>query len=295
MAAAPGVAAPGAGRAQRLHAAGGRAIRHRRAAVGRGAAGRARAGAAGAAAAGRAGGAARAWRRRGSWWRASCANARRTRISRLRQRVAAGPGGGVVLARADLGPDRRGEVDRSRPGHGKTRVLATAARAWGGPVFGTATSQNATNELRNAGVRVAANTTRLLADLDAIPPGSLIEVDEGSMRVPGPPGRAGGARGAERLQAGAGRGSGAARRRGRRRRDDAAGATGSDVRAVWPSRSGARSWEREPRCGCGAGATARDDYDQHGRIRGRPARAAPWTRRGTCLRGQLPGRGGTSC
>ena len=48
-------------------------------------------------------------------------------------------------------------------------------------MFGTATSQNATNELRNAGVRVAANTTRLLADLDVIPPGSLIEVDEGSM------------------------------------------------------------------------------------------------------------------
>jgi hypothetical protein len=64
-------------------------------------------------------------------------------------------------------------------GTGKTHVLATAARAWNGPVFGTATSQNATNEHRNAGVRVAANTTRLLADLDAIPPGSLIEVDEG--------------------------------------------------------------------------------------------------------------------
>ena len=66
-------------------------------------------------------------------------------------------------------------------GTGKTRVLAAAARAWGGPVFGTATSQNATNELRNAGVRVAANTTRLLADLTAIAPGSLIMVDEGSM------------------------------------------------------------------------------------------------------------------
>ena len=66
-------------------------------------------------------------------------------------------------------------------GTGKTWVLAAAARAWGGPVFGTATSQNATNELRRAGVRVVANTTRLLADLAAIPPGSLIEVDEGSM------------------------------------------------------------------------------------------------------------------
>ena len=48
-------------------------------------------------------------------------------------------------------------------------------------MFGTATSQNAANELRAAGVRVTANTTRLLADIDAIPPGSLIEVDEGSM------------------------------------------------------------------------------------------------------------------
>ena len=73
------------------------------------------------------------------------------------------------------------EVVTGPAGTGKTRVLAAAARAWGGPVFGTATSQNATNELRNAGVRVAANTTRLLADLAAIPPGSLIEVDEGSM------------------------------------------------------------------------------------------------------------------
>ena len=73
------------------------------------------------------------------------------------------------------------EVVTGPAGTGKTRVLATAARAWGGPVSGTATSQHATNELRNAGVRVAANTTRLLADLDSIPPGSLIEVDEGSM------------------------------------------------------------------------------------------------------------------
>jgi hypothetical protein len=68
-------------------------------------------------------------------------------------------------------------------GTGKTRVLATAARIWDGPVFGTATSQNATNELRQAGIRIAANTTRLLADLQhgRIPPGSLILADEGSM------------------------------------------------------------------------------------------------------------------
>ncbi len=70
-------------------------------------------------------------------------------------------------------------------GTGKTWVLATAASAWDGPVFGTATSQNATNELRAAGVHVAANTTRLLADLaeGRIPPGSLILADEGSMIV----------------------------------------------------------------------------------------------------------------
>ena len=50
-------------------------------------------------------------------------------------------------------------------------------------MFGTATSQNATNELRAAGVQVAANTTRLLADLTEgrISPGSLILADEGSM------------------------------------------------------------------------------------------------------------------
>src|SRR6202011_2031081 len=42
---------------------------------------------------------------------------------------------------------------------------------------------NATNELRAAGVQVAANTTRLLVDLaeGRIPPGSLIVADEGSM------------------------------------------------------------------------------------------------------------------
>ena len=50
-------------------------------------------------------------------------------------------------------------------------------------MFGTATSQNATNELRKAGVQVAANTTRLLAEFKRgqIPLGSLIVVDEGSM------------------------------------------------------------------------------------------------------------------
>jgi AAA domain/TrwC relaxase len=75
------------------------------------------------------------------------------------------------------------EVITGPAGTGKTRVLATAASAWDGPVFGTATSQNATNELRAAGIQMVANTTQLLADLKSgrIPPGSLIVADEGSM------------------------------------------------------------------------------------------------------------------
>ena len=55
------------------------------------------------------------------------------------------------------------EVITGPAGTGKTRVLATIARAWDGPVFGTATSQNATNGLRAAGIRETVNTTRLLA------------------------------------------------------------------------------------------------------------------------------------
>jgi AAA domain/TrwC relaxase len=73
------------------------------------------------------------------------------------------------------------EVITGPAGTGKTRALAAAARAWGGPVTGTATSQNATNELRATGVTVAANTTQLLANIATICPGSLIVVDEGSM------------------------------------------------------------------------------------------------------------------
>jgi conjugative relaxase-like TrwC/TraI family protein len=80
------------------------------------------------------------------------------------------------------------EVIVGPAGTGKTRALAAAAQAWAGPrepgrVFGTANSQNATNELRKAGVQVAANTTRLLFDIDRgrIPAGSLIVVDESSM------------------------------------------------------------------------------------------------------------------
>jgi conjugative relaxase-like TrwC/TraI family protein len=73
------------------------------------------------------------------------------------------------------------EIITGPAGTGKTRVLAALACAWDGPVYGTATSQNATNGLRAAGVQVAANTTRLVADIASIPPGSLILADEGSM------------------------------------------------------------------------------------------------------------------
>jgi ATP-dependent exoDNAse (exonuclease V) alpha subunit len=75
------------------------------------------------------------------------------------------------------------EVITGPAGTGKTRVLAAIAGAWDGPVFGTATSQNATNELRQAGIQVAANTTRLLGAIQRglIPPRSLIVADEGSM------------------------------------------------------------------------------------------------------------------
>ena len=85
--------------------------------------------------------------------RRSCASARRTRASRHAPR-------GLRLDQAAavwhvLTSARTVEVVTGPAGTGKTRVLAAAARAWGGPVFGTATSQNATNELRKAGVRVA--------------------------------------------------------------------------------------------------------------------------------------------
>ena len=82
-----------------------------------------------------------------------------------------------------LTSSRTVEVITGPAGTGKTRVLAALARAWDGPVFGTATSQNATNGLRHAGIRHAANTTRLLTDLQhgRIPPGSLILADEASM------------------------------------------------------------------------------------------------------------------
>ena len=166
------------------------------------------------------------------------------------------------------------EVVAGPAGTGKTRVLAAAARAWGGPVFGTATSQNATNELRQAGVRVAANTTRLLADLDTIPPGSLIEVDEGSMvslahlaALTEYAAR----NGCKLVLAGD--------------QEQLAAVEGGGAMMLLADRLGyvqlaepvrfAAAWEREASLRLRRGdATALDDYDQHGRIRGAPPEQA---------------------
>jgi hypothetical protein len=166
------------------------------------------------------------------------------------------------------------EVVTGPAGTGKTRVQAAAARAWGGPVFGTATSQNATNELRKAGVRVAANTTRLLADLDSIPPGSLITVDEGSMvslahlaKLVEYVAR----NGCKLVLAGD--------------QEQLAAVGGGGAMMLLADRLGyvqlaepvrfAAAWEREASLRLRRGdATALDDYDQHGRICGAPPEQA---------------------
>ena len=164
------------------------------------------------------------------------------------------------------------EVITGPAGTGKTRVLAAIARAWDGPVFGTATSQNATNELHTAGVQIAANTTRLLAAIQRgrIPPGSLIVADEGSMIsfthlaalieyaarnrckliLAGDQ---------ERLAAVEGGGA----------MTLLAGRLGYVLLAE-PVRFTA-AWEREASLRLRSGdASALDEYDQHGRIRGAP-------------------------
>jgi hypothetical protein len=166
------------------------------------------------------------------------------------------------------------EVITGPAGTGKTRVLAAGARAWDGPVFGTATSQNAANELRAAGVRVAANTTRLLADFDAIPPGSLIEVDEGSMvsmahlaALVDHAAR----NGCKLVLAGD--------------QEQLAAVEGGGAMMLLAERLGyvqlaepvrfTAAWERDASLRLRQGdATALDEYDQHGRIRGAPPEEA---------------------
>jgi conjugative relaxase-like TrwC/TraI family protein len=166
------------------------------------------------------------------------------------------------------------EVVIGPAGTGKTRVLAVATRAWGGAVFGTATSQNATNELRQAGVRVAANTTRLLAQLDKIPAGSLITVDEGSMvslahlaaLV-----RYAARNGCKLVLAGD--------------QEQLAAVQGGGAMMLLADRLGyvqlaepvrfTAAWEREASLRLRAGdATALDEYDEHGRICGAPPEQA---------------------
>ena len=271
MAAASPVVAPGTGRAQRLHAAGHHAVRHWP----------------------------RSYRQRSGWSRTRRAQgaprlpdelaARRLGAdakllaAQLRERAQDarehGTRSGLRLDQAAavwhvLTSARTVEVVTGPAGTGKTRVQAAAARAWGGPVFGTATSQNATNELRKAGVRVAANTTRLLADLDSIPPGSLITVDEGSMvslahlaKLMEYAAR----NGCKLVLAGD--------------QEQLAAVEGGGAMMLLADRLGyvqlaepvrfATAWEREASLRLRRGdATALDDYDQHGRIRGAPPEQA---------------------
>ena len=179
------------------------------------------------------------------------------------------------------------EVITGPAGTGKTRVLAAAAQAWGGPVFGTATSQNAANELRKAGVRVTANTTRLLASLDTIPPGALIVVDEGSMVS---------------LAHLAALAEYAARNgcklvlAGDQEQLAAVGGGGAMmlladrlgyVQLAEPVRFTA-AWERHASLRLREGdATALDEYDQHGRIRGAPPDLAAISWPTMCVAGDL--------
>ena len=164
------------------------------------------------------------------------------------------------------------EVITGPAGTGKTRVLAAIGQAWDGPVFGTATSQNATNELRAAGIRVTANTTRLLADLrhGRIPPGSLILADEGSMisithlaAITEHASR----HGCKLILAGD--------------QEQLAAVEGGGAMMLLADRLGyvqlaepvrfTTAWERAASLRLRQGdATALDEYDQHGRIRGAP-------------------------
>ena len=164
------------------------------------------------------------------------------------------------------------EVITGPAGTGKTRVLAAIARTWDGPVFGTATSQNATNELRAAGVCVAANTTQLLGAIHRgqIPPGSLIAADEASMIS---------------ITHLAALTEYAARNRCKLvlagDQEQLAAVEGGGAMTLLADRLGyvllaepvrfTAAWEREASLRLRSGeASALDEYDQHGRIRGAP-------------------------
>jgi hypothetical protein len=165
---------------------------------------------------------------------------------------------------------RVAEVVTGPAGTGKTRALAAAANAWDGPVVGTATSQNATNELRAAGVEVAANTTKLIGDLGRLVPGSLVLVDEGSMvsithlaALVDHAAR----HGCKLILAGD--------------QQQLAAVEGGGAMTLLANRLGyvqlaepvrfAAAWERDASLRLRDGdPTALDDYDQHGRIHGAP-------------------------
>ena len=189
------------------------------------------------------------------------------------------------------------EVIVGPAGTGKTRALAAAAQAWAEPggqrrAFGTATSQNATNELRKAGVHVAANTTRLLADIDhgRIPAGSLIVVDEASMvsmthlsAIVAHAAR----NGCKVVLAGD--------------QQQLAAVEGGGAMMLLADRLGyvqlaepvrfTQAWERDASLRLRQGdATALDDYDQHGRIHGAPPEQAMDQAARTYVASYLTGR-----
>ena len=117
------------------------------------------------------------------------------------------------------------EVITGPAGTGKTRVLAAIARAWDGPVFGTATSQNATNEPPR-GWHPGRREHHPAARRPPAWPHPARLADPGRRRLHDlhhPPGRHHRIRRPQRLQADPGRGPGTARRGRRRRRHDAAG------------------------------------------------------------------------
>ena len=139
-------------------------------------------------------------------------------------------------------------------------------------MFGTATSQNATQRTPQGRRRVAANTTRLLADLDhgRIPAGSLIVVDESSMismthlsAIVGYAAR----NGCKLILAGD--------------QEQLAAVEGGGAMMLLADRLGyvqlaepvrfTAAWERGASLRLRQGdATALDEYDQHARIRGAP-------------------------
>ena len=189
------------------------------------------------------------------------------------------------------------EVIVGPAGTGKTRALAVAAQAWAEPgerthAFGTATSQNATNELRKAGVEVAANTTRLLADIGygRIPAGSLIVVDEASMvsmthlsAIVAHAAR----NGCKVVLAGD--------------QQQLAAVEGGGAMMLLADRLGyvqlaepvrfTQAWERAASLRLREGdATALDDYDQHGRIHGAPPEQAMDQAARTYVASYLTGR-----